>query len=93
MGCVFAHLADQVPLWTAAVKGAPDWTAIYRGYNSANDWPTASFYRELHAAYPAAKFVLTVRSAQSWAESFSETIYKLMAGGDHVPLTWQIGSR
>lgn len=75
----------QVPLWSAALQGAPDWAAIYRGYQSAVDWPTAGFFRELAAAYPAAKFVLTHRSAQSWAESFSETIYKLLAGRDQAP--------
>jgi hypothetical protein len=81
-------LHDQpvhVPLWSAAVNGQPDWKAIYKGYNSAVDWPTAGFYRELSAAYPSAKFVLTHRSPESWAASFSETIYKLMASKDQVP--------
>jgi hypothetical protein len=59
-------------------KGQPDWAAIYEGYTSAVGWPTARFFRELHAEYPSAKFVLTHRSPESWAESFSGTIYKLM---------------
>lgn len=75
----------QVPLWQAAVDGHPDWAAIYQGYGSAVDWPTATFFRELHSAYPKAKFILTVRSTQSWAESFSETIWKAMAGRAHAP--------
>jgi hypothetical protein len=75
----------QVPLWAAAVDGHPDWDAIYHGYESAVDWPTAGFFRELHAAYPSAMFVLTDRSPESWAESFSATIYKLMAQKDQVP--------
>ena len=75
----------QVPLWAAAVNGRPDWAAIYEGYQSAVDWPTAGFFRELSTAYPSAKFVLTVRSPKSWAESFSETIYKLLAGRDQAP--------
>ncbi len=75
----------QVPLWAAAVKGRPDWAAIYEGYQSAVDWPTAGFFRELSTAYPSPKFVLTVRSPKSWAESFSETIYKLLAGRDQAP--------
>ena len=49
------------------------------------DWPTAAFFRELSAAYPRAKFVLTHRSPESWAASFSETIYKLLAGRDQAP--------
>ena len=75
----------NVPLWAAAVNGQADWETIFRGYQSAVDWPTAGFVQELNAAYPSAKFILTVRSPQSWAESFSETIYKAIAMGDQVP--------
>ncbi len=75
----------QLPLWADAVKGRADWAAIYEGYQSAVDWPTAGFFRELSEAYPSAKFVLTVRSPESWADSFSETIYKLLAGRDQAP--------
>lgn len=75
----------NVPLWLAALDGRPDWPAIFEGYNSAVDWPVAAFYRELAAAYPQAKFVLTLREPSNWAESFSETIYKLQAGGEHAP--------
>lgn len=74
----------QVPLWAAAVKGAPDWKAIYAGYGSAVDWPTAAFYRELYAAYPKAKFVLTVRSPETWVASFSQTIYPFLTGDVNV---------
>lgn len=69
----------------AAASGEPDWDAIYDGYGSAVDWPTAAFFRELSVAYPQAKFVLTHRSPESWAASFSETIYKLLAGRDQAP--------
>lgn len=82
---VLHNQSVQVPLWAAAVNGHADWEAIYKGYESAVDWPTAGFFRELSAAYPSAKFVLTVRSPESWAESFSETIYKLLAGRDDAP--------
>ncbi len=81
--------ASQVPLWASALKGNPDWSTVYKGYESAVDWPTAGFYRELNAAYPSAKFILTVRSPESWAESFSATIYKLLAGRDQVPAEMQ----
>jgi hypothetical protein len=82
---VLLNMSAQVPLWAAALNGRPDWAAIYRGYDSAVDWPTAGFFRELHAAYPSARFVLTCRSPESWAESFSETIYKAIAGMDQAP--------
>lgn len=82
---VLHNQSVQVPLWAAAVNGHADWEAIYKGHESAVDWPTAGFFRELSVAYPSAKFVLTVRSPESWAESFSETIYKLLAGRDDAP--------
>lgn len=82
---VARNLPTQLPLWNAALDGNPDWAAIYEGYNSAVDWPTARFYRELHAAYPDAKFVLGVRDPRSWAESFSETIHKLTFRTDNPP--------
>ena len=70
-----------MPLWAAAAKGKADWAAIYEGFQSAVDWPTAGFFRELNAAYPEARFVLTVRSPESWVDSFSATIYKLLGAG------------
>jgi hypothetical protein len=79
----------NLPLWQAALDGNPDWDAIYTGYASAVDWPTAGFFRELNAAYPQSKFILTVRSAEDWAESFSETIYKQLAGGDQAPAVFK----
>jgi hypothetical protein len=75
----------NVPLWAAAADGRADWPTIYKGYESAVDWPTAGFFRELNAIYPSAKFILTVRSPESWAESFSETIYKAIGGLDQAP--------
>ena len=75
----------HVPLWEAALDGEPGWAAIYDGYGSAVDWPTAGFFRELNDAFPDAKFVLTVRSPESWAASFSETIYTLLARRDDAP--------
>ncbi len=82
---VLHNMPAQVPLWIDAVKGCPDWEVIYKGYESAVDWPTSGFFRELSKAYPLAKFVLTDRSPESWVASFSETIYKLLAGKDKAP--------
>ena len=82
---VLYNLPAQVPLWSAALAGSPDWHGIYDGYASAVDWPTARFFRELKDAYPRAKFVLTHRSPESWADSFCATIYRLVAASDQVP--------
>ncbi len=82
---VLENMAAQVPLWAAAVAGRPDWNAIFSGYKSAVDWPTAGFFRDLAVLYPSAKFVLTTRSPESWTESFSQTVYKVLAGRDRIP--------
>ena len=82
---VLQNQAEYVPLWVAAARGQADWQAIYNGYESAVDWPTAKFYGELIETYPAARFILTDRSPESWAASFSATIYKLIAGRDQAP--------
>lgn len=82
---VLRNMPVQVPLWSAALDGRPDWEAIYAGYGSAVDWPTAGFFRELLKAYPTAKFILTHRSPENWADSFGETIYTLLASRDQAP--------
>lgn len=82
---VLFNMPRHVPLWTAALEGRPDWKAIYAGYESAVDWPTARFFRELNNAYPTARFILTTRSPESWADSFGGTIYKLISSIDAAP--------
>jgi len=82
---VLKNPAAQVPAWAAALDGRPDWEEVFRGYQSTVDWPTAGFFRELNAAYPEAKFILTHRSPESWAASFSETIQKVLADRNKFP--------
>lgn len=86
---VLINMPMQLPLWQAAVADDADWKAIYDSYPAAVDWPTAGYYRELHAAYPAAKFILTHRSPESWVESFSATIYKLISAPQAAPEAMQ----
>jgi hypothetical protein len=85
MEVVIDDKEHHTPLWVDALAGRPDWSAIYAGFASAVDWPTASFYRELAQVFPEAKFVLTHRDPKSWVESFSETIYLGVAGRAEAP--------
>lgn len=82
---VAKNLPVQLPLWQAALAGRPDWKATFEGFASAVDWPTARFFRDLNAAYPEAKFILGHRDPRTWADSFGETIYKLIAEADTAP--------
>ena len=81
-----AHDQDRlVPLWNAAIDGAPNWPALFEGNRSAVDWPTAGYWRELAAFYSDAKIVMTTRSAESWFNSISETILKVIDDPDALP--------
>jgi hypothetical protein len=48
---------------------------VFDGYQSTMDYPACTYWRELAAYYPSAKVVLTVRDADSWFDSVSETIF------------------
>jgi hypothetical protein len=82
---VLKNMDVQVPLWSEALKGNANWSSIYTGFESAVDWPTAGFFRELIKEYPTAKFILTERNPENWADSFGSTIYKLIEGKDKAP--------
>lgn len=62
--------------WEAAADGKPvDWEEVFAGYRSTVDWPSATFYKELADAYPAAKVILTVRDPEAWFRSTQATIF------------------
>ena len=75
MSEVFAGARRNIPLWLDVAKGKPDWDRIFHGYQSTTDYPACTFWRELADYYPQAKVVLTVRGADSWFDSISETIF------------------
>lgn len=75
----FAH-PERFGLWLEAARrkraGEPiDWRPLFTGYQATVDWPGAYFWRELIAAHPEAKVILTVRDPDRWYESARETIY------------------
>ncbi|EJD38217.1 hypothetical protein AURDEDRAFT_116572 [Auricularia subglabra TFB-10046 SS5] len=54
-----------------------DWDALFKDFNATLDFPAAMFPRELYAAYPNAKFILTVRDdAKKWHDSVVNTVSK-----------------
>jgi hypothetical protein len=70
---------EQRQAWRAVARGeSPDWERLFEGYTSCMDWPSAHYWRELIAAYPDAKVILTSRSAESWWASFEKTILRLI---------------
>jgi hypothetical protein len=75
MSEVFAGARRNIPLWLDVVNGKPDWDTIFDGYQSTTDYPACTYWRELVEHYPDAKVVLTVRDADSWFDSVSQTIF------------------
>jgi hypothetical protein len=75
---VNAH-PEHDPLWLALARGeTADWRPMLQGYASTVDWPTTYIWKELAAANPQAKIVLTLRDAERWYESAAATIFARM---------------
>jgi hypothetical protein len=73
---LFAH-PEHVPVWHGAALGTmPDWPEFFAGHGAAVDSPAAYFWPELLAAFPEALVLLSVRDAESWWRSASETIFR-----------------
>lgn len=71
------------PLWLDLAKGGtPDWEKLFEGYSACVDWPSAYYWRTLIDVYPEAKVILTMRSAESWWDSFEKTLLRYLQTGD-----------
>jgi len=71
---------ERFALWEEALRhktaGEPiDWRPLLAGYRATVDWPGAYFWRELTAAHPEAKVILTVRDPERWYASTLATIF------------------
>ncbi|GAA1660843.1 sulfotransferase family protein [Fodinicola feengrottensis] len=84
---------ERMAHWTPIIEGKkPDWEHIFAGYPATVDWPAAAYWRELVAAYPDAKVLLSVRDPQKWYDSVDNTIYyvyKLMRDPSQLPPAMQ----
>jgi hypothetical protein len=67
---------EHVAAWHAAAQGRmPDWKRLFDGYRATVDWPAASFWREISAAFPNALILLSLRDPESWWRSAHDTIF------------------
>jgi hypothetical protein len=76
------HNFREQPNWYEVHRGhdvAENFDAIFKGYRSACDYPTALYPAQLLAAYPDAKFVLSIRDPEKWHKSVTDTIHMAMA--------------
>ena len=75
---VNAH-REHDALWLALARGeASDWRPMLQGYASTVDWPTTYVWKELAAANPQAKIILTLRDPDAWYASAAATIFARM---------------
>ncbi|UBU18306.1 sulfotransferase family protein [Nonomuraea gerenzanensis] len=67
---------DRARRWAPLAHSGttPQWDHVFEGFRSAVDWPASFFWRELAAAYPEAKVVLTVRDPDAWFASMRTLI-------------------
>jgi hypothetical protein len=77
----FEH-QERFVLWDEALRrksaGEPiDWRPLLPEFRAIVDWPGAYFWRELTAAHPEAKVILTVRDPDRWYDSIAQTIFTL----------------
>lgn len=67
---------NEPPVWQAAAEGSmPNWSEFLADYTAIVDWPGAAFWPELHAAFPEAIVLLSVRDLDQWFDSASRTIF------------------
>lgn len=72
---------SHIDFWLKVANAPPgtqqDWNEVFERYTAAVDNPACVVWRELLAANPDAKIVLTLhpKGAQSWYESSMETVY------------------
>jgi hypothetical protein len=59
--------------------------AAFDGYRSTVDWPGTFFWRELTAAHPAARVILTTRDPDKWYDSAYKTIYAAATSDGPLP--------
>jgi hypothetical protein len=67
---------ELIPPWhDAAIKGEPDWDAMFEGWESTIDWPGCTFWRELIEVYPDALVLHNHRDFDPWYKSCKNTIW------------------
>jgi hypothetical protein len=66
--------------WADAYKGQPpQWDRFFDGYVATLDWPASPFWPQISAAFPDSLILLSVRDADAWWKSASNTIFVALA--------------
>lgn len=67
--------ARDLAYWVRIADGETvDWHEVFDGWESTVDWPAASKWREMAAAFPDTPVLLNVRDFDGWYRSVENTI-------------------
>ncbi len=66
-----ARAGGHLEAWHRYLSGAGpmDWPVLFQNYEATVDTPSCLFYREIMAAFPDARVVLTLRDPDKWYDS------------------------
>ncbi len=71
---------EDPDVWGDAYAGRlPEWRDFFAGYEAEVDWPASPFWSQLSEVFPDAIILLSVRDADSWWTSASNTIFPALA--------------
>ena len=77
---------DDPDFWLGALNNRNiDWEDVFRDFQSTADAPACYFSEALFQHYPQAKYILTVRDAESWYDSFLATVYQAITHPENAP--------
>jgi len=90
-----SDMDDRADTWLRAAENpgcmtAADWREFLsgRGYTAGVGEPLALFYKEVGAAYPDAKFLLTDREPHAWYRSMRTAILRPRSYLERPPISW-----
>jgi hypothetical protein len=67
----------DAPAWRDVLDGRRTADSVLEGYEAVVDWPGSYYARDLAAAHPEAKIILSVRDPEVWAANMAKTIWAL----------------
>ncbi len=79
---------DDVDFWLDALECqgvATDWHHVFADFASTADCPGCYFWRPLLQEFPQSSYILTVRDADEWYESFRSTVYEATQHPERAP--------
>ncbi|HIK90674.1 MAG TPA: sulfotransferase family protein [Planctomycetes bacterium] len=84
---VFDRPGD-VDFWLSALRDNgldADWDTLFEDFQSTADCPACYFWESLWRRFPDARYILTVRDADTWYDSFHATVYEAMMHPERAP--------